>query len=103
MSTKQKTVVPVEIAVGDRFMLHCSYEFPGIEDGAVTILEIVQAGEESTIATSALWEQHNIWVSSGYMTEEQAQATVWVVYNVDSENHTALLPSTVFVGHATTL
>lgn len=102
MDTIQPTVVPVSIAVGDRFMAHCSYAYPGIEEGTVEILEIVAPGEESTIATSALWEQHNIWVDNEYMTEEQAHATTWVVYN-DANGGIALLPSTIFVGHTTTL
>lgn len=101
---KTAVVVQVEVAVGNRYLIHSSYGFAGIEEGAVEVVDIVGQNDTpvSDEVAMVLGAQTDIWVDSDMMSPQEASTTTWVVYQ-DEAKELYALPVDLFVQHTTTL
>lgn len=101
----QPVEVTVAVGVGNRYNIHDSYAFAGIEEGTVEVTDIIKYGDVNTTSeevASLVDTQVGIWVDNEMLTQEQADATPWVVYKDNNGEHYTL-PINVFVDHTTTL
>lgn len=104
-TTAKVAQVSMEVKAGQRYNIHPSYGYPGLEEGIVTVTFIATVGsiEDPVDIAKFVDDQVGIWYDSELMTVEEATATPWVVFTQDNVEGLQTLPAELFLAHTTML
>ncbi|AYP68521.1 hypothetical protein EalM132_00177 [Exiguobacterium phage vB_EalM-132] len=104
-TTARVAQVNVEVKAGQRYNIHPSYAFPGLEEGTVEVTFIATVGsiDDPLDIAEFVDNQVGIWYDSELITVDEATAIPWVVFTQDNVEGLQTLPADLFVSHTTML